>query len=317
MRLFRAADANLARDSMHVHASATAAHVGPKRMLALFLDDDRNVGANLARNRFRREMEIRRSRDAELYGPGCRFQFPVAVRARVSLHGNPSRGGTGFHVLCRALNLDFAAGSIRFDTASRIGYANEARKGVHTHIAPSVRDRHTSRSGRYAYIIAYIRGRHRPAGGGKLDVALDFFDTDGPRSGLHFNGAAHAANRLRAGRDGGADFRVARHLDRVSDADVAHARHFLADANGVASLLDGRIREGIVHALLRIVKAESRCAHFTAHLHFAVGAARDVHVTRGVGQFQAEWTANVIVAIEGAANRRPAVAAGQDNDGRK
>src|SRR5882762_2921290 len=83
-RLFRAAHANLARDGMHVHASATAAHVGPKRMLALFLDDDRNVGANLARNRFRREMEIRRSRDAELYGAGCRFQFPVAVRARVS-----------------------------------------------------------------------------------------------------------------------------------------------------------------------------------------------------------------------------------------
>jgi len=82
MRLFRAAHANLARDGMHVHASATAAHVGPKRMLALFLDDDRNVGANLAGNRFRREMEIRRSRDAELYGAGCRFQFPVAVRAR-------------------------------------------------------------------------------------------------------------------------------------------------------------------------------------------------------------------------------------------
>jgi len=41
MRLFRAAHANLARDGMHVHASATAAHVGPKRMLALFLDDDR------------------------------------------------------------------------------------------------------------------------------------------------------------------------------------------------------------------------------------------------------------------------------------
>src|ERR1700682_6805726 len=107
-RLFRAADANLARDSMHVHASATAAHVGPKRMLALLLDDDRDVGANLAGDRFRREMEIRRSRDTEVNGAGCCFQFPVAVRAWVSLHGNPSRGGTRFHVLCRALNLDFA-----------------------------------------------------------------------------------------------------------------------------------------------------------------------------------------------------------------
>src|SRR6267143_1677684 len=201
-RLFRAAHANLARDGMHVHASATAAHVGPKRMFALI--------------------------------------------------------------------LDFAAGSIRFDTPPRVGYANEARKGVHAHIAPSVRDRHTSRSGRYAYIIANIRCRHRPAGGGKLDVALDFFDADGPGSGLHFYRAAHAANRLRAGGYGGTDFRVARHLNRVSDSDVAHVRHILTDANGVASLFDGRIRESIVQALLRIVKAESRCAHFAANVNFAV-----------------------------------------------
>src|SRR6202045_2461860 len=122
-KLFRAADANLARDSMHVHASATAAHMGPKRMLALLLDDDRNVGANLAGDRFRREMEIGRSRNAELYGTGYRFQFPVAVRAWVSLHRNPSRGGLRLHVLCRALNLDFAAGVIRFDAPPRIGYA--------------------------------------------------------------------------------------------------------------------------------------------------------------------------------------------------
>jgi len=85
----------------------------------------------------------------------------------------------------------------------------------------------------------------------------------------------------------------------------------------VASLFDGRIREGIVQALLRIVKAESRCAHFAANVNFAVGAARNVDVTRGVGQFQANWTGNVIVAIEGAANRRAALAASQDDDGRK
>src|SRR5258708_8144345 len=184
-RLFRAADANLARNGMHVHASATAAHVGPKRMFALFLDDDRNVGANLAGDRFRREMEMRRSWAAVSYGPGCRFQFPVAVRGRVSLHRNSPRGGMRFHVLCRALNLDFAAGSIRFDTPPRIGYTNEARKGVHTHIAPSVRDRHTSRSGRYAYIIANIRGRHRPAARRKFDVPLPFSHPYGPRTSLH------------------------------------------------------------------------------------------------------------------------------------
>src|SRR5260370_11083774 len=104
---------------MHVHAPATAAQVGPKRMLALLLDDDRDVGANLSGDRFRRKMEIRRIRDAELYGTGYRFQFPVSVRACVSLYRIPSRGCMRLHVLCRALNLHFAAGGIRFDAPPR------------------------------------------------------------------------------------------------------------------------------------------------------------------------------------------------------
>src|SRR5882762_9315471 len=149
-RLFRAAHANLARDGMHVHASATAAHVGPKRMFALFLDDDRDVGANLAGDRFRREMEIRRSWDAELNGTGHRSKFPIAVDTWISLDGNTSRGRMRLHVACRALNLDFATGCIRFDSPSGIRYANDARKSVHAYVAPSVRNRHTSRSGRYA-----------------------------------------------------------------------------------------------------------------------------------------------------------------------
>ena len=86
--LFRAADADFARDGVHVNASTTAAHVGSKRMFALLLDDDRNVGANLAGDRFRREMKIRGSRHAELYGTGYRFQFPIAVGAWNSFHGN-------------------------------------------------------------------------------------------------------------------------------------------------------------------------------------------------------------------------------------
>src|SRR5260370_24425969 len=114
------------------------------------------------------------------------------------------------HIICRALNLDFAARSICLYSPSRVGHANEARKGVHAHIAPSVRDRHTSRSGRYADIIANIGGRHRAAGGVKLDFALDLFDTDGPPSGLHFYRAAPAPKRLRARRERGTSFRVPR-----------------------------------------------------------------------------------------------------------
>src|SRR5258708_19404615 len=103
---------------MHVHASAAAAHVGPKRMLALLLDDDRNVGANLAGDRFRREMEICRSRDAELYGTGYRFQFPVAVGARISLHGKAPRDRMRLHIICPPLNLHFAPPRISLNSPS-------------------------------------------------------------------------------------------------------------------------------------------------------------------------------------------------------
>src|SRR5713101_6206864 len=221
------------------------------------------------------------------------------------------------HVACRTLNLDLAARGIRLDPGPWPGDANDTGKGVHAHIAFDARHRYASRSGRYAEIIANISGRHRPAGGRKLDVPFDFFDADGPRGGLHLYRAAHSANGLRAGRDGGTYFRIARHQDRIGDADVTHARHFLADPDGVAPLLDGRIGEGIVQALLRIVKAESRCAHFAAHMYFAVGACCDVHVSGGVGEFQASWSGHVIVAIEATADGRPAVAADQDNDDRK
>src|SRR5260370_36996326 len=99
----------------------------------------------------------------------------------------------------------------------------------------------------------------------------------------HGYGTAYITNGLGAGRHGGANFGIVRNLNGVRDADVAHAGQFLADANGVASLFDGRIREGIVQALLRVVKAESRRPHFAAHVYFSVGAARDIHTARAIG----------------------------------
>ena len=214
-----------------------------------------------------------------------------------------------FHIVCRALNIDIAACSTRFDTPSRIRNAKDARDGVHVDITPDFRDGHTSGSRRNAEIVANISCGDGAAGSCELGVALDSFDADGARSGLNFYRTAHTANGLRAGGDGGAYFGVARHLNRVRDADVAHPGHFLADANGISRLFDGRIRDGIVQALLRVVKAESRCAHVAAHVHFSVGAASDIYVAGGVGDFEANRTGHVIVAIEGAANRRPTIAA--------
>src|SRR5438132_1370136 len=50
---------------------------------------------------------------------------------------------------------------------------------------------------------------------------------------------------------------------------------------------------------------------------FSVGAAGNVHVAGGIRDFKANRTGHVIVAIKSAANRRPRIAADQDNDGRK
>src|SRR6266851_314874 len=206
------------------------------------------------------------------------------------------------HVACRTLNIDLAARGDRLDSGSWPGHANDTGKGAHPDIPFDVRHRYASRNGRYAEIIANFSCGDGAAGRRELSVALGSFDADGPRGGLHLYRAAHPANGLRAGRDGGTYFRIARHQNRIGDADVTHVSHFLADANDVASLFDGRIRESIVQALLRIVEAESRCAHFAAHMYFAVGACCDVHVTGGVGELQAGGAVHVIVAIEGAAD---------------
>jgi hypothetical protein len=67
-----------------------------------------------------------------------------------------------------------------------------------------------------------------------------------------------------------------------------HAGHFLPDANGVASLLDGRIRNRFVQPLPRTLGAETRGPNIAVDVHLAVGAASDVDIARGVGQFQAD-----------------------------
>src|SRR5437667_6552470 len=150
--LFRAAHANFARDGMHVHAAATTAHVGPKRMLALFFNDDRNIGANLAGDRFRREMEIRRGRYAQLNCTGYCPKFPVVVRAWISLHENASRGCMCLHVFCCPMNLDFATGGIRFDSPpgfdtlmmAEIAFTRTSPRAFDTVTLPEADDTRTS-----------------------------------------------------------------------------------------------------------------------------------------------------------------------------
>src|SRR6266852_3144747 len=110
MRSLCAAHVNFARDGMHVHAATAVAQMGAQGMLALLLDDDRYVSTDFTRGCFGGKMEIRGSRDGELYCARNRFQFPVGVGARVSLNGDASRGSMRLHVTGGTLNLDLAAG---------------------------------------------------------------------------------------------------------------------------------------------------------------------------------------------------------------
>src|SRR5260370_17212472 len=97
---------------------------------------------------------------------------------------------------------------------------------------------------------------------------LDFFNTDRAGGGLNLHGPAHAANGLGAGSDVGTDFRVAGNLNRVCNADVAHARVIFSDADGIALLFDGRLRERIVDAFFLPLAAEPPTSNATVDLNF-------------------------------------------------
>ena len=88
LTLVGAANADLAGDCMYFDAATPAPQVGPKRMFALFFDDDGNVCADFAGNCFRREAEIRGGRNAQLHGSRNGFEIPVTVRAGISLNGD-------------------------------------------------------------------------------------------------------------------------------------------------------------------------------------------------------------------------------------
>src|SRR5215467_8804230 len=81
--------------------------------------------------------------------------------------------------------------------------------------------------------------------------------------------------------------------------------------NGVAALLDGRIRHRLIEPLLRIVKSKAGRAHFAVHVHFAVGTPRDAHVARSIRKLQADRTTDIKAAVEIAACCRSCTATRQ------
>ena len=98
-------------------------------MLALFFDDDGDIGPNLTGGRFCRKMKIRGSRDHQLHAARNRFQFPVTISAGIALHGNAPRGGMRLYVARSTINVDVAAGGICFDAPSWFGDPNDSGDG--------------------------------------------------------------------------------------------------------------------------------------------------------------------------------------------
>src|SRR5207245_8907237 len=107
---------------------------------ALLLDDDGDVGANFTGGGFGGEMQVGGCWDGKLHAARNRFQLPVTIGAGIALHGNASGSGMSLHVICRALNINFAAGGFCFDTAAWFGDSNDAGNSVDDHVTPSVRD---------------------------------------------------------------------------------------------------------------------------------------------------------------------------------
>src|SRR6266446_1619543 len=125
------------------------------------------------------------------------------------------------------------------------------------HITLHASRAHVTRSSGNVKFAADIAGRDSPARGGELGIAFDFLEADGTRGGTDGYRTSDISNDLGAGSHSGVNFGIVRNLNAVSDRDVAQIGEFFADADGRAFLLDGRICDGVVEALVRIVKAKS------------------------------------------------------------
>src|SRR5258707_8916876 len=249
-------------------------------------------------------MQIRGPGDTQLHSSRNRLQVPIAVGGRIAFHGDQAGDGMCFDVIRSALDFDFATRVGGLDTCAGLSNADNAGNSIGNHVAFDARCAYVTRSGRNMKFASNIVCRDGPACSGEVGIALDFFKADGTRGGVHGYGSSYISNDLGAGSHGGADFGIVRNLNVVGDRDVAQIREFFSDADGRAPLLDGWIRDGIVEALPRVVKAKSRGAHIGVNVHLAVGAAGDVHVAKGIAQFQTDRTGHRVIAIEGAARGR-------------
>src|SRR5579859_2671742 len=227
-------------------------------------------------------MEVRRSGHADLHAARSGLQVPIALRAGIPPDVNAPGGRMCGDVIRGVLDFHLTARGTSFDTSARMRNADHAGNGFDTDVPFHVGNGDVAGSAGDLDVAAHVTGSDRAAGRGQIGVLIDFFHANRAGGGVDLDRAPQITDILRARSNAGIHFRVVRNLNRVGNADVAQMRKVRTDANGVAALFDGRIRDGVIKALLRVVKSESRRSHLSVHVHFAIGASSDVHVAGGV-----------------------------------
>src|SRR5579859_2751565 len=227
-------------------------------------------------------MEVRGSGNADLHAARSGLQIPVTLCAGISRDVNAAGSGMRSHIISGILDFHFAASRISFHAAAGVRNADHAGNGFDTDVPFHVGNGDVAGSAGDLDVAAHVTGSDRATGRGQIGVLIDFFHANRAGGGVDLDRAPQITDILRARSNAGIHFRVVRNLNRVGNADVAQMRKVRTDANGVAALFDGRIRDGVIKALLRVVKSESRRSHLSVHVHFAIGASSDVHVAGGV-----------------------------------
>src|SRR5271154_702358 len=163
-------------------------------MLTLFFNNDRNVGADVARRGFGRKQETRGRRDPNIDGSGHGLQFPQAAGAGVAFDIDRAGDSVDSQVGRDALHLDGTAGGGGFDTIACVLKVDGTGGRIELHVALDIGRGDIAGSvgnAQEAADIGYLDGA---AGSGKLGVALDAVDVQIARSGGSFYGAANIIN---------------------------------------------------------------------------------------------------------------------------
>src|ERR1700722_16024182 len=182
------------------------------------------------------------------------------------------------------------------------------------HVSFGVRDGYSPGDTCGANIIAAVLGADGSASRGQFDVFADVLAANGTGDGRRLYRAAQVANGLRSRNARGIDRRITGDFNGVGNGNMAQARGFFADAQGVAFEFDWRVGNDVVQAVLRIAKSKSGDAHISVYVHLAVSTSDDGNVPGDIAQFKTYRAGNIQRAVEAAGNRGAHLAACERHD---